>query len=103
MSATLTPFDTKEDAFARDLGFVEFDDLIRISEPVATDDGELWFLTGISDHCWVTWTCPIPHRDSPHRFDSYQEARDFVSHHCHTVPDSHLSWLTPWKWAPPSM
>jgi hypothetical protein len=124
MSATLTCPDTNEDTFARRLGFVCFDDLVQMSEPLAAQDGGLWFLTGISDHCWLAWPCPVPAYDASQRFDSYEDARDFVTQCAHMlhvlspgvrnsrerprrlssaasapsdVPHPHVSWFRLWR------
>jgi hypothetical protein len=124
MTATLIPPDTNEDTFARRLGFVCFDDLMQVSEPAAAQDGRLWFLTGISDHCWLAWPAPVPGVDASQRFDSYQDARDFVTDCAHMlrwpaehvsdfqqrprrgsaqssalsgVPHPHVSWFSRWR------
>ncbi|HUQ69955.1 MAG TPA: hypothetical protein VM165_10550 [Planctomycetaceae bacterium] len=76
MSTTTVPMQVCEGAFARSLGFETFDDLIEASEPLFSSVGELWFVAELPDGHWMAW--PFPEYDDTHRFDSYEEAAEFV-------------------------
>lgn len=77
MSTTLASMELCERAFARGLGFETFDKLIESSQPLYSPVGELWFVAELPNGHWLAW--PFPEYDDTHRFDSYEDAIEFVS------------------------
>ncbi|HUQ68911.1 MAG TPA: hypothetical protein VM165_05275 [Planctomycetaceae bacterium] len=77
MTMTLISPRACENAFARGLGFEQFDDLVDASQPLFSPVGELWFMAALPNGHWLAW--PFPEYDDTHLFDSYEEACEFVS------------------------